>query len=143
MLVAADRVNDGELAQISQAQEIPYNRKTCTVLGPLDVAGVAQATGAAFVSVSGDGQSITVTTQPQSDEGNYTLMVGPDVTDLAGNALDQDGDDVGGDGETEPLPRHGFIEALAAPQGPLPRRRVGNAGAVVLDHQTHEPIIGR
>jgi acetolactate synthase-1/2/3 large subunit len=45
---------DGELAQISQAQEIPYNRKTCTVLGPLDVAGVAQATGAAFLRVAGD-----------------------------------------------------------------------------------------
>ncbi|HEX7375402.1 MAG TPA: thiamine pyrophosphate-binding protein [Steroidobacteraceae bacterium] len=43
--------NDGELAQIAQAQEIPYNRKTCTVLGPLDVAGVAQATGAAFERV--------------------------------------------------------------------------------------------
>jgi len=46
--------SDGELAQISQAQEIPYNRKTCTVLGPLDVAGVAQATGAAFVRIAGD-----------------------------------------------------------------------------------------
>lgn len=48
--------NDGELAQISQAQEIPYNRKTCTVLGPLDVAGVAQATGAAFFSLGSDGE---------------------------------------------------------------------------------------
>jgi acetolactate synthase-1/2/3 large subunit len=47
--------NDGELAQIAQAQEIPYNRKTCTVLGPLDVAGVAQATGAAFVRMNADG----------------------------------------------------------------------------------------
>jgi acetolactate synthase-1/2/3 large subunit len=47
--------NDGELAQIAQAQHIPYNRKTCTVLGPLDVAGVAQATGAAFVRMAGDG----------------------------------------------------------------------------------------
>ena len=46
--------SDGELAQISQAQEIPYNRKTCTVLGALDVAGVAQATGAAFFRMSGD-----------------------------------------------------------------------------------------
>jgi acetolactate synthase-1/2/3 large subunit len=46
--------SDGELAQISQAQEIPYNRKTCTVLGPLDVAGLAQATGAAFVRIAGD-----------------------------------------------------------------------------------------
>jgi len=46
--------NDGELAQIAQAQQVPYNRKTCTVLGPLDVAGVAQATGAAFVRIAGD-----------------------------------------------------------------------------------------
>ena len=51
----ADRLAvDGELAQISQAQQIPYNRKTCTVLGALDVAGVAQATGAAFFRMSGD-----------------------------------------------------------------------------------------
>jgi acetolactate synthase-1/2/3 large subunit len=47
--------NDGELAQIAQAQQIPYNRKTCTVLGPLDVAGVAQATGVAFVRIADDG----------------------------------------------------------------------------------------
>jgi acetolactate synthase-1/2/3 large subunit len=46
--------NDGELAQIAQAQQVPYNRKTCTVLGPLDVGGVAQATGAAFVRLSTD-----------------------------------------------------------------------------------------
>jgi acetolactate synthase I/II/III large subunit len=44
--------NDGELAQIAQAQEIPYNRKTCTVLGPLDIAGVAQATGATFFKLA-------------------------------------------------------------------------------------------
>ena len=47
--------NDGELAQIAQAQEIPYNRKTCTVLGPLDIAGVAQATGAKFLRIAADG----------------------------------------------------------------------------------------
>ncbi len=46
--------SDGELAQIAQAQEIPYNRKTCTVLGPLDVAGVAQATGAKFLRIASD-----------------------------------------------------------------------------------------
>ena len=37
-----------------RAQEIPYNRKTCTVLGPLDVAGVAQATGAKFLRIASD-----------------------------------------------------------------------------------------
>ena len=48
--------NDGELAQIAQAQEIPYNRKTCTVLGPLDVAGLAQCTGAAYVAARDDSE---------------------------------------------------------------------------------------
>ncbi|MGI9246774.1 MAG: thiamine pyrophosphate-binding protein [Steroidobacteraceae bacterium] len=48
--------NDGELAQIAQAQEIPYNRKTCTVLGPLEVAGVAQATGATFFRIGTDAE---------------------------------------------------------------------------------------
>ena len=52
--------SDGELAQIAQAQEIPYNRKTCTVLGPLDVAGVAQATGASFLRLSSDADIDTV-----------------------------------------------------------------------------------
>ena len=35
--------NDGELAQIAQAQETPYNRKTCTVLPELDFEGLARA----------------------------------------------------------------------------------------------------
>ena len=43
--------NDGELSQISQAQQIPYNRKTCTVLGGLNLEGVAMATGAEFLSI--------------------------------------------------------------------------------------------
>lgn len=42
---------DGELAQIAQGQQIPYNRKTCTVLGNLGLYGVAQATGAGFVEL--------------------------------------------------------------------------------------------
>ncbi len=48
--------HDGELAQISQFQQIPLNRKTCTVLGDLRVEGVAQATGAEFLSMQHDGQ---------------------------------------------------------------------------------------
>ncbi len=35
--------DDGELAQIAQAQETPYNRKTCTVLPELDFEGLARA----------------------------------------------------------------------------------------------------
>jgi len=46
--------NDGELAQISQAQETPYNRKTCTVLPPLDLEGLARANAVDFVLIDGD-----------------------------------------------------------------------------------------
>ncbi len=45
---------DGELAQISQFQQLPLNRKTCTVLGELHVEGVATATGAAFARLATD-----------------------------------------------------------------------------------------
>ncbi|WP_169543146.1 thiamine pyrophosphate-binding protein [Sneathiella aquimaris] len=45
--------NDGELSQISQAQAIPYNRKPCTILGGLDLSGVATATGSHFLKMSG------------------------------------------------------------------------------------------
>ncbi|WP_197485738.1 thiamine pyrophosphate-dependent enzyme, partial [Oleiphilus sp. HI0061] len=43
--------NDGELSQISQAQEVPYNRKTCSVLADTRMQGVAMATGAAYVRI--------------------------------------------------------------------------------------------
>jgi acetolactate synthase-1/2/3 large subunit len=46
--------NDGELSQISQAQEIPYNRKTCSVLNEIRLGGVAQATGCEFVTIGGN-----------------------------------------------------------------------------------------
>lgn len=46
--------DDGELSQIAQAQQIPYNRKTCTVLQPLKLAALAEATGAAYVGIESD-----------------------------------------------------------------------------------------
>ncbi|HYD93991.1 MAG TPA: thiamine pyrophosphate-binding protein [Noviherbaspirillum sp.] len=43
--------HDGELSQISQAQQIPYNRKPCTVLSGPNIEGIAAATGAAYVAM--------------------------------------------------------------------------------------------
>ena len=43
--------SDGELAQIAQAQTLPYKRKTCTVLNPLDLAAAARATGCEFLAM--------------------------------------------------------------------------------------------
>lgn len=47
--------HDGALSQIAQAQEIPYNRKPCSGLPAIDFAGIAQATGAAYVRIAEDG----------------------------------------------------------------------------------------
>ncbi len=46
--------HDGELGQIAQFQEIPLNRKTCTVLGDINFEGVALATGAAYMAMEND-----------------------------------------------------------------------------------------
>jgi acetolactate synthase-1/2/3 large subunit len=46
--------NDGELSQIAQAQETPYNRKTCTVLKEVNFSGVADATGCEFITIEND-----------------------------------------------------------------------------------------
>lgn len=43
--------NDGELSQIAQAQEIPYNRKPCTKLPALNFEGIARGVGAAYVRI--------------------------------------------------------------------------------------------
>jgi len=48
--------SDGELSQIAQAQEAPYNRKTCTVLGAMDISGVAIAVGAEYVNMENNDQ---------------------------------------------------------------------------------------
>ncbi|GIX41964.1 MAG: acetolactate synthase [Leptospiraceae bacterium] len=44
--------HDGELSQISQGQEIPYNRKTCTILGEIHPEGIAKATGSYYLAMN-------------------------------------------------------------------------------------------
>ncbi len=46
--------NDGELAQIAQAQEMPYQRTACTAIGKLDYAAFAAATGVEYVDIAND-----------------------------------------------------------------------------------------
>jgi acetolactate synthase-1/2/3 large subunit len=47
---------DGELSQIAQVQQVPYNRKPCTVLAPVLIDGVAKAVGAAYFRIDRDGE---------------------------------------------------------------------------------------
>ena len=46
--------NDGELAQIAQAQEIPYQRTACTDIGKLNHEAFATAVGAEYVDIAND-----------------------------------------------------------------------------------------
>ena len=46
--------NDGELAQIAQAQEMPYQRTTCTTVNAIDYASLATATGCEHVLIEND-----------------------------------------------------------------------------------------
>jgi acetolactate synthase-1/2/3 large subunit len=48
--------NDGELSQIAQAQEMPYQRKTCTEVGSLDYGMLAAAAGCEFVAIGSDAE---------------------------------------------------------------------------------------
>lgn len=52
---------DGELSQISQGQQIPYNRKTCTIVGKIKLEGIALATGARYFAIEHNGQIASVT----------------------------------------------------------------------------------
>jgi len=47
---------DGELSQISQGQQIPYNRKTCTIMGAIKLEGIALATGAKYIPILNNDQ---------------------------------------------------------------------------------------
>lgn len=58
--------NDGELSQISQAQKLPYNRKTCTVLPEVRIKGIADACGAFYLRMGSDGEIESVIGQAQS-----------------------------------------------------------------------------
>ncbi len=48
--------NDGELAQISQAQSTPYNKKTCTVLPNVKLKGLVEASGCHYLRIDDNAQ---------------------------------------------------------------------------------------
>ncbi|HLA33434.1 MAG TPA: thiamine pyrophosphate-binding protein [Rhodocyclaceae bacterium] len=68
--------HDGELSQIAQAQSIPYGRKPCTALGVVDVSGIAQATGAAYVAMQNDSEidAAIVSAMEQAARGRAVVV---------------------------------------------------------------------
>ncbi len=70
---------DGELSQIAQAQEIPYNRKPCSILGGVKLEGVALATGAAYVPMTDDGAIVAAIAEARG----IAAMGRPVIVDVA------------------------------------------------------------
>lgn len=68
--------HDGELSQISQGQEIPYNRKTSTVLGDFNIDGIAHAVGATYLVIENDAQiDEIIDTALKTAKSNKTVIV--------------------------------------------------------------------
>ncbi|TLU59493.1 thiamine pyrophosphate-binding protein [Thalassotalea litorea] len=68
--------NDGELSQISQAQQIPYNRKTCTVLPQTKLQGIAIATGADYVRIeTNDDLQVAITEARELAKQNRAVIL--------------------------------------------------------------------
>jgi len=68
--------NDGELAQIAQAQEVPYQRRTCTTIGSLDYEAFAKATGCAYVPIQSNEDIVDgVASALQSATDNKPVIV--------------------------------------------------------------------
>jgi len=55
--------NDGELAQISQAQQTPYNKKTCTVLPNTRFKALSEASGCTYLRIENNEEVATKITQ--------------------------------------------------------------------------------
>ena len=72
--------NDGELSQISQSQEITYNRKTCTVLNKFNWEGLARTIGAEYFEIASDGDLAPVIEDSLNlSAGGMPVIVGVDV----------------------------------------------------------------
>jgi len=52
--------HDGELGQIAQFQKIPFNRKTASKIGDVNIKGIADATGASYFKMENDSEIETI-----------------------------------------------------------------------------------
>jgi len=68
--------HDGELSQISQGQEIPYNRKTSTELGDFKLEGIANAVGAEYLVIENDSEiNQRISTALEDAKNNKIVLV--------------------------------------------------------------------
>jgi len=68
--------HDGELGQISQFQKIPFKRKTASIIGNVNIEGVAIACGASYFKMSNDAEIDKIMEQAfQESENDVPVIV--------------------------------------------------------------------
>ncbi len=68
--------HDGELGQISQFQKIPFKRKTASIIGNVNIEGVAIACGASYFKMANDSEIDAVMQQAfQESENDVPVIV--------------------------------------------------------------------
>lgn len=63
-----------------------------------------------ITSVSASSNSITINFKPQTTPGTYQMIIGPNILDLAGNPMNQDGDGINGEATQDQ-----YVAAVALP----------------------------
>jgi subtilisin family serine protease/subtilisin-like proprotein convertase family protein len=85
-------------------------------VGPTGAVGVSSVTP---VAGTGNTQFDVTLVRPQTAAGGYTMTVGPDIRDAAGNAMDQNRNGVGGE-TSDRFTGLGSLAAPAVPPAPPP-----------------------
>jgi acetolactate synthase-1/2/3 large subunit len=67
--------HDGELGQISQFQKIPFNRKTASKIGDVNIKGIANATGASYFKMKNDSEIEYVIQQAFKESKNDVPVI--------------------------------------------------------------------
>lgn len=98
----------GDSPRRAQFNSLVFEMSEAIDASSVGVADIVSFTGpggtdlrSSVYSVQADGASITLWFSNQNAAGDYTLVLGADIRDLAGNRLDQDGDGTPGEAEDD------------------------------------------
>ncbi len=113
---------DGSVAGPVSGVELHFNEPIDPATFTVDDVQLTGPNGdIAVTGVRGEGSAFTISFQKQSALGTYTLVVGPDIRDRAGNRMDQDDDLLNGEDDADRFTGTFSIAlGFAANDGPLP-----------------------
>ncbi|NLY00379.1 MAG: S8 family serine peptidase, partial [Rhodopirellula sp.] len=119
----------GSVAGIAFTFNEPIDAATFTIADVTELTGPDGELAATKVAVSGS--TATVSFAAQTAPGLYRIVIGPDIDDLAGNAMDQDGDRLAGEsGQDAFAAAFTLVDAVAFASADVPLPIQDNASIV-------------